>query len=94
VSASGDLKVSWVRRSRAGWFWIDNVDAPLGESREAYRVSILGQSDTVDVECGTSSLLIARATLLPAGPGAATVQVRQIGDWNVSHAAEAAVTLN
>jgi hypothetical protein len=93
VSASGDLKVSWVRRSRAGWFWIDNVDAPLGESREAYRVSIVGPSDTFDVECDTSSFLIPRAALLPTGLGPATVQVRQIGDWNVSHAAEAAVTL-
>ncbi|WP_010184833.1 phage tail protein [Sphingomonas sp. PAMC 26605] len=35
---TGDVAVSWVRRSRNGWRWIDGVDAPLGEEREAYRI--------------------------------------------------------
>ncbi|MES3153812.1 phage tail protein [Sphingomonas faeni] len=40
--ADGSATVSWVRRSRAGWRWIDGVDAPLAEEREAYRVTVSG----------------------------------------------------
>ena len=38
--AGGDLAISWVRRSRAGWRWIDGADAPLAEEAEAYAVTI------------------------------------------------------
>lgn len=37
----GDIVVTWVRRSRTGYAWIDFVDAPIGEDREAYRVDVL-----------------------------------------------------
>ncbi|WP_308814889.1 phage tail protein [Sphingomonas sp. GV3] len=30
----------WTRRSRSGWTWADDLDAPLGEEREAYRVTL------------------------------------------------------
>lgn len=36
----GDLTLSWIRRSRAGFGWLDFVDAPLAEEREAYRVEV------------------------------------------------------
>lgn len=36
----GDLRLSWIRRSRAGFAWLDFVDAPLAEEREAYRVQV------------------------------------------------------
>ena len=38
--SDGHYDLSWIRRSRAGWPWIDGVDAPLGEDREAYRLTI------------------------------------------------------
>jgi len=38
--AGGDLAISWVRRSRAGWRWIDGADAPLAEEAEAYAITI------------------------------------------------------
>lgn len=38
---NGDIAVTWVRRSRAGFDWIDGVDAPLAEESEQYRVDIL-----------------------------------------------------
>lgn len=34
------LAISWVRRSRAGWRWIDGADAPLAEEVEAYAITI------------------------------------------------------
>lgn len=65
-----------MRRSRNGWRWIDRVDAPLGEEREAYRV-LLRQSDgtvrTVMTEAPT--IVVARAD---RADGAA-VHVSQIG---------------
>ena len=36
----GSLRIGWVRRSRLGFAWVDGVDAPLGEEREAYRLSV------------------------------------------------------
>jgi hypothetical protein len=36
----GDIGVSWVRRSRSGFAWIDFVDTPIGEDREAYRIEV------------------------------------------------------
>lgn len=35
---TGDAEIIWARRSRNGWRWLDAVDAPLGEEREAYRI--------------------------------------------------------
>lgn len=36
----GDLVLSWVRRSRAGWAWSDGLDVPLAEEVEAYRLIV------------------------------------------------------
>ncbi|MEZ0497162.1 phage tail protein [Sphingomonas sp. IW22] len=40
-TSDGGLRVEWQRRSRAGWHWIDGVDAPLIEERERYRVTLI-----------------------------------------------------
>lgn len=40
--ASGDLALSWVRRSRNGWVWLSGSDTPLGEEAEAYRLTLAG----------------------------------------------------
>jgi len=37
----GDIALRWVRRSRAGFDWVDGVDAPLAEESEQYRIEIL-----------------------------------------------------
>lgn len=39
--SSGDLTVSWKRRTRIGGAWRDNVDASLGEASESYEVDIM-----------------------------------------------------
>lgn len=44
---SGDLVLTWVRRTRIGGEWRDYDDAPLGEGSEAYQVDILDASDAV-----------------------------------------------
>ena len=40
VAVSGDRMLTWQRRSRAGFGWIDGTDAPLAEDSEAYRITV------------------------------------------------------
>ena len=42
AQADGGARVSWIRRSRLGWRWEDG-EVPLGEEREAYRVTVSGK---------------------------------------------------
>jgi hypothetical protein len=38
---SANLTAKWVRRTRAGGAWRDNVDASLGETSEAYEIDVM-----------------------------------------------------
>lgn len=40
-NGGGDLALSWIRRTRLDDAWTDGIDAPLGETTEAYEVDIL-----------------------------------------------------
>jgi hypothetical protein len=55
---SGDLTISWIRRSRVDAEWRDGVGIPLGEESEAYEVDILDGSNvvrTIEVTSPTAS---------------------------------------
>lgn len=83
-------RVQWTRRSRNGWRWVDGVDAPLGEEREAYRVTIAPSLAPERVE----ETSVAHVMLLPtdrAGP--CVVTVRQIGTHGLSPPLTAVVPL-
>jgi hypothetical protein len=43
-NGSGDVTLTWVRRTRIGGAWTDYVDAPLSEATEAYSVLIYSSS--------------------------------------------------
>ena len=74
----------WTRRSRAGWRWVDGVDAPLGEEAERYRVVLVAADGaTRQVECDAPALPIAAATWATI----ARVEVRQRGTWAESRPA-------
>ena len=76
----GGAAIAWTRRSRAGWRWIDGVDAPLAEERELYRVTI---GTAPDIETSEPTL-----TLAAAGRGAGvTISIRQVGSAGTSPAA-------
>lgn len=75
---AGMLEVRWVRRARGTVAWRDGVELPLGEEREAYRV-------TLD---GGRAIDVAEPLLRIAVPGApTTVDIRQIGTNGPSRAA-------
>ncbi len=80
AQADGSLVISWVRRSRAGWSWLDDIDAPLGEETERYRPSATRSIDTplvCDVDAPGVTLVAADLAVLGEGP--LQLSVVQIG---------------
>ncbi len=93
IQSTGDLVVSWTRRSRAGWAWSDEVDAPLAERVEQYRVTITGPAATAEFSADQPSLSVSAATLVSFGTGPATIEVRQVGDLAASRPAQIGITV-
>lgn len=87
VNAAGGVELAWTRRSRGGWSWIDAVDLPLNEQREAYQVTF-GAIDAPIArwECQTPQLSLGSAewgelrTTHPDG----LFTIRQVGDRGIS----------
>ncbi|OJW77971.1 phage tail protein [Thiobacillus sp. 65-1402] len=46
-NGSGDIALTWLRRTRIGGLWRDNVDAMLSEDFEAYEIDVLSDADVV-----------------------------------------------
>lgn len=91
---AGGASISWVRRSRiAGDGW-GEVDVPLGEMSESYRVRVLRGDESVAYEEVTvsPSLFIATEHLDAGGLGALKLNVAQISD-DVGPGAAAQITL-
>ena len=93
VQPEGDLVVNWTRRSRGGWAWNDEVDAPLAERVEQYRVTISGPTATAEFLADQPSLSVSAATLVGFGAGSAAIEVRQVGDLAASRPAQISITL-
>jgi len=89
----GDLNLSWMRRSIAGCAWLDEVDAPLGESREQYRVEISGTDAVLELVSDATTLSVPAADLMRLGGSIASVEVRQVGDWAMSRPAQLSIDL-
>lgn len=81
---SGEVLLSWTRRSRSGFAWIDEIDAPLGEASEQYRVNVSGAAGSIELACQEAALTIDAATIAQCGAGTASIEIRQIGDGAVS----------
>lgn len=81
---AGGAIVEWVRRSRVDAGWRDHVDQPHGESREAWRITLLPPVPGVGPwESALPALSIAASdhAALPAG---SMVSIRQLGDFALS----------
>jgi hypothetical protein len=86
-TSDGGVHAGWVRRSRAGWLWGD-ADVPLGEEREAYRITVASASAERSWEVPEPSAVIAGAELAAAGiAGALQLSIVQLGTFAASRAA-------
>lgn len=52
---SGNITIGWIRRTRLGGNWQDNIDVPLNELSEAYEIDIMNGSNVVRVITGLSA---------------------------------------
>jgi hypothetical protein len=87
--AGGDISINWVRRSRIGWSWLSEADAPLGEEGERYRLLLSGAGFERVVDLGTSSYVYSAGLQAEDGlAGPLNIRVVQVGTRARSRAAE------
>jgi hypothetical protein len=78
--ASGDISISWVRRSRSGWAWLSGSDTPLGEEMEAYRLVLSGNGFERAIGISAPFYIYTAAQQAEDGwVGALKVRVSQMG---------------
>ena len=89
AEASGGLELSWTRRARGGWTWLDAVEQPLVEQVESYEVGLGPVAAPLRLwRTAVPQLLIAaaeREVLAAAYPGV-VFWVRQAGSYARSDA--------
>ena len=76
--------MTWVRRSRAGWSWVDGIDAALGEEREAWDVRITRADGGVRAVAADRPGIAIEAAERVGGP--VSVTIRQVGDLGLGGA--------
>ncbi len=83
-NAQGDLEIGWTRRSRAGLMWPDNIEIPLAEETEQYRV-VVGTSVMLE-PTQPSAVIPADQVQDYRDSGATTLslEVRQVGRHTIS----------
>lgn len=69
-NGSGDLSITWVRRTRFGGVWTDGADVPLNEETERYEVDILVGPDVVRTLSATAPVVTYTAAQQTADFGA------------------------
>ncbi|HEY0316383.1 MAG TPA: phage tail protein [Sphingomonas sp.] len=77
----GSIAIGWTRRSRAGWDWLDDTDAPLAEETERYQLTVSrsGGSPLAITASVPSATLSASQLASIGGSGPLTVAIAQIG---------------
>ncbi len=79
--ADGSLLVGWTRRSRQGWAWLDDTDAPLAEESERYRLTAIRAGGTpLTIDSATPSTSVSADQLAAIGGSAPlSIEIVQIG---------------
>ena len=85
LRADGGARVNWIRRSRAGWGWIDGVDVPLGEERAHWGITVVRADG--GVRTATRDEPVIEIDSAERAGGAVSVTVRQLGDRGFGAAA-------
>jgi len=86
-TATGDLAISWVRRSRQGWSWVSGAETPLGEEGEQYRLVIAGPGFERIADVAAPAYLYTAAERASDGGGPISISVSQIGSLSASRPA-------
>ncbi|QTD57552.1 phage tail protein [Parasphingorhabdus cellanae] len=79
-----DLEISWTRRSRAGLAWPDNIETPLAEETEQYRITI---GSNAPVEQAQPSVVIPADQVQDyrdTGAAMLPIKVQQVGRHDIS----------
>ncbi|MFM5947926.1 MAG: phage tail protein [Novosphingobium sp.] len=93
----GIRRLSWTRRARGGWLWLDGVETPLAEQAEAYEITyglavdVSARWETFEPRLDLDSAAL--AALLAAVPQG-RFAVRQRGDRALSEALNVAPPLS
>ena len=74
--ASNDWSLTWIRRTRDGGEWRDNVDASLGETSEAYQIDVYADGTYATV----------KRTISTTAPVAAYTSAEQTTDFGSNQA--------
>jgi len=85
--ADGSVRLSWVRRSRAGWAWTSGADTPLGEENERYQLTLSGTGWARTAELADSQYIYDAAARAADGPGPVVATVAQLGTHGASRGA-------
>lgn len=77
------VSITWVRRSRSGWRWIDGVDSPIAEEGEHYAIDVAGAGTPIQRFATTETGI---AVTIPAAADASpiVINVRQRGAYGES----------
>ncbi|MGB3723094.1 MAG: phage tail protein [Pacificimonas sp.] len=81
VDADGAVRARWTRRSRFGFGWTDATDAPLGEEREIYAVTLAVGAEILDMTVAAAELRLEVTAQVAAFGGpvtGGTLTVRQV----------------
>jgi hypothetical protein len=82
VRISGDLTITWKRRTRVGGAWRDSVDASLGETTEGYEIDVMDGSNvkrTITATSQTATYTSAQqVTDFGSAQASVTVRIYQI----------------
>jgi Putative phage tail protein len=94
---NGSVELTWLRRSRDGWRWIDGVDAPLAEETERYLISStpdVGPPRVATVEVSSFQYSADdRAFDLVAGATLVKFSVSQVGTFGSSRLSSLTLSL-
>ena len=92
IGADGSLAVRWLRRSRRGWAWIDEVDVPADPDLSGYRITLSRSGAGSDYSVTDPSLALSAAEIAALGTGPLTIAARQVGSFGLSR--PATLTIN
>lgn len=77
--SAGGATLSWVRRSRAGYDWLDNVDAPPDADHNGFRLRVTGAGGSGESDTAAETRTLTAAEVSAVGGFPLTIEVRQIG---------------